>query len=269
MKFSVLMSVYKNDNPIHFREALDSLYSSTLIPNEVVLVIDGPIGNDLRSQILEFKEKLNIKDVNLNYNRGLGRALSHGITYCSYDWIARFDSDDICVVDRFEKQMKYISNHPEVCLLGGWVSEFDHEPAQPHALRKVPASHTEICTYAKQRNPFNHMSVMYKKTFVLASGNYQDNHLYEDYALWVRMINNGAITANIPEVLVYARTGNGMERRRGGLKYVMSELSAQIEFYKFGFINPYQLCKNLLVRIPVRLLPGSIRKSIYRNLLRK
>ncbi|HHQ4730288.1 amylovoran biosynthesis protein AmsE [Aeromonas caviae] len=269
MKFSVLMSVYKNDNPMHFREALNSLCKSTFVPDEVVLVVDGPIGVELDNEIFEFKKNLNIKDVRLSSNCGLGRALSHGIEYCSYDWIARFDSDDICATDRFEKQIKYISNHPDVCLLGSWVSEFDHEPAQTHALRKVPTSHTEICAYAKQRNPFNHMSVMYKKSYVLESGSYQDNYLYEDYALWARMINNGAITANIPEVLVYARTGNGMEIRRGGFKYVCSEVSAQMGFYKSGFISELQLCKNLLVRVPVRLLPGNLRKSVYRSFLRK
>ena len=110
---------------------------------------------------------------------------------------------------------------------------------------------------------------MYKKEKVLAAGSYQGNYLYEDYALWVRMINDGAVTANIPEVLVYARTGNGMEIRRGGFKYACSEVSAQIDFYKSGFINELQLCKNLLVRVPVRLLPRDVRKSVYRNFLRK
>lgn len=268
MKFSVLMSVYKHDDPIYFRDALTSLCESTVVPCEVVLVVDGPISDKLDEQVFVFKNLLNIKIIRLEANNGLGKALFHGIKQCSYDWIARFDSDDICHPRRFEKQLEFIESN-DVDIFGGWIAEFENKPEHIHAYREPPCEHDEILSYAKTRNPFNHMTVMYKKAAVLAAGSYQDDYLYEDYALWVRMIKNGCVTANIPEVLVYARTGNGMEIRRGGMKYVKSEIKAQYNFYKLGLISFAGFIINVTIRTPVRLLPGNVRKVIYRKILRK
>lgn len=269
MLFSVLMSVYHKDSPNDFEEALNSLVSSVVRPDEVVLVEDGPLGDDLQSVISSFSDKLPFRNVKLASNVGLGKALSIGLRECSHEWVARFDSDDICHPARFKTQIAFIQQRQHIDIIGTAIAEFESSKADIHAYRKPPINHDEIVEYAKSRNPFNHMTVMYRKSKVLEAGSYQDNYLYEDYALWVRMINNGAVTANIPEVLVYARTGNGMEIRRGGFKYACSEVSAQISFYKSGFISELQLCKNLLVRVPVRLLPGDVRKSVYRNFLRK
>nr|WP_270808472.1 glycosyltransferase [Aeromonas sp. QDB25] len=263
------MSVYHKDSPNDFEEALNSLVSSVVRPDEVVLVEDGPLGDDLQSVISSFSDKLPFRNVKLASNVGLGKALSIGLRECSHEWVARFDSDDICHPARFKTQIAFIQQRQHIDIIGTAIAEFESSKADIHAYRKPPINHDEIVEYAKSRNPFNHMTVMYRKSKVLEAGSYQDNYLYEDYALWVRMINNGAITANIPEILVYARTGNGMEIRRGGFKYACSEISAQLDFYNSGFINKLQLCKNLLVRVPVRLLPGGLRKSVYRNFLRK
>lgn len=268
MKFSLLMSVYHKDSPSAFKEALDSLVNSVVSPDEVVLVEDGPLGDELQSVISSFSNKLPVKNVKLANNVGLGKALSIGLRECSYEWVARFDSDDICHPARFQTQVAFIQLHESIDIIGTAIAEFESSKDDIHAYRKPPINHDEIVEYAKSRNPFNHMTVMYRKSKVLEAGSYQDNYLYEDYALWVRMINNGAVTANIPEVLVYARTGNGMEIRRGGIKYAKSEILAQLGFYQMGFINKRKFYTNLLLRVPVRLVPGRIRKLIYRCFLR-
>ncbi|EGR4362773.1 glycosyltransferase [Vibrio cholerae] len=268
MKFSLLMSVYHKDSPSAFKEALDSLVNSVVSPDEVVLVEDGPLGDELQSVISSFSNKLPVKNVKLANNVGLGKALSIGLRECSYEWVARFDSDDICHPARFQTQVAFIQQHESIDIIGTAIAEFESSKDDIHAYRKPPINHDEIVEYAKSRNPFNHMTVMYRKSKVLEAGSYQDNYLYEDYALWVRMINNGAVTANIPEALVYARTGNGMEIRRGGIKYAKSEILAQLGFYQIGFINKRQFYTNLLLRVPVRLVPGGIRKLIYRKFLR-
>lgn len=269
MKFSLLMCVYKNDNPEHFYTSLNSVCQSSVIPDELILVVDGPIGIELNRVIDLFKTRINLKDVRLMCNVGLGKALSHGIEYCNNELVARFDSDDICHRLRFERQLKYMADNKYIDVVGSWVAEFDSEPTSIHAYRNTPSSHEEIVKYAKLRNPFNHMSVLFKKTKVLSSGGYQDDYLYEDYSLWVRMIKNGCIMGNIDEVLVYARTGNGMETRRGGGKYLKSEIVGQFKFYKLGFLSKREFLVNLFIRVPIRILPGNLRKSIYRNLLRK
>ncbi|EIA4708780.1 TPA: glycosyltransferase [Vibrio cholerae] len=271
MKFSLLLSVYRNDSPCHLYQALFSVWDEQIVkPDQIVLVKDGPLTQELDAEIERWCNKLGfvLKVVQLPINVGLGRALSHGLSECAYEWVARFDSDDISHPLRFKKQLEYIKQHPHVDIVGTWIAEFEYEYNKIHAYRRLPVEHSHISSFAKKRNPFNHMTVMYRKDKVLDAGSYQDNYLYEDYALWVRMINNGAVTANMPEVLVYARTGNGMEIRRGGIKYAKSEILAQLGFYQIGFINKRQFYTNLLLRVPVRLVPGGIRKLIYRKFLR-
>lgn len=268
LKFSLLMSVYAKDSPKYLRQAMDSVIDSSVTPDQFVIVFDGPVGGEIYEVINSFHNKINLTVVKLNENRGLGAALSAGIMHCAYEWIARFDSDDICTSTRFEKQISFIDANPSVDIIGTWISEFENDPLHAHAERRTPISHYDLVRFAKHRNPFNHMTVMYKKSLVLAAGGYKNDYLYEDYALWIRMIKNGCVTANIPEVLVYARTGNGMEIRRGGLKYAKSEVKAQYGFYKLGFLSIAELVKNLSIRVPVRLLPGSVRKFIYRRTLR-
>lgn len=263
------MSVYINDNVEHFNLALKSVLESSLLPDEVCIVCDGPISNEQEDIILSYSNSLSIKTVRLEKNIGLGLALREGLLYCSHDIIARFDSDDICERTRFQKQFSYMVQHKDIGVVGSWIGEFDEDPTKPHSFRKPPLDHADIVKYAKSRNPFNHMTVMYRKSLVLLAGNYQDNYLYEDYALWVRMIQTGVLMKNLPDILVYARAGNGMEIRRGGIKYAISEIKAQVLFYKSDFLSRTLLVKNILTRVPIRIVPGAFRKFIYRAFLRQ
>lgn len=269
MDFSVLMSLYQKESPVYLALCLQSLSKQTLLPDEVLIVFDGPIGAPLEDTVRQWSVHLPINILRLDSNVGLGPALNEGLKACRHEIIFRMDTDDICHPLRFERQVDFIRSNPNVDLLSAWVGEFDKEIDDVHAIRKIPIHHNQIVSFAKRRNPFNHMAVVYKKSAVLSAGAYQDDYLYEDYALWVRMIKNGAVTANLPEILVYARTGNGMESRRGGLSYFLSELKVQFDFYNNNFINAYELVRNVAIRLPVRLLPGNLRKYIYRNCLRK
>lgn len=263
------MPVYYQDSPLALQDALYSIVNSSVQPDEIIIIEDGDIGQQLEEIILSFSVELPIRTIKISRNVGIGRALAIGIPACRYEWVARFDSDDVCHRLRFERQIEFIKKNNAVDILGTAIAEFDNNYRSPHAYRVLPTKHQDILQYAKFRNPFNHMTVIYRKDKVLEAGNYQDDYMYEDYSLWVRMFHCGAIAANLPDALVYARTGNGMEIRRGGVKYALSEISAQVNFYKIGFINKYQLIKNLAIRIPMRLVSGGIRKHIYRKLLRR
>ncbi|MGP9688746.1 glycosyltransferase [Psychrobacter sp. AOP22-C1-C5] len=269
MKFSVLMSVYKNDVPRFFEQALQSVNSNTIKPTEVVLVCDGLLTDELEQVIVRYKTKLALNLIRLDSNMGLGIALQLGIRYCQYEWIARFDADDICDLIRFEKQINFIENNPNIDVLGGQIVEFNQDPYEQKMKRKrVPIINDDIYSYAKSRNPMNHMTVMFRKSAVIAAGNYQNAPYYEDYDLWVRMLLKGCKLANMDEVLVYARAGERMYDRRGGLNYLKQEIRMQINFFDIGFISLFQLSKNLTLRIPVRLLPNKVRGIVYSKLLR-
>ncbi len=133
----------------------------------------------------------------------------------------------------------------------------------------TPLTQKEIYRYAKSRNPFNHMTVMFSKVAVLHAGNYQNDPLYEDYALWIRMMMQQVKVANVPEVLVHARAGSSMFRRRGGWKYAANEVRFQYEFYRKGFLSLPQLARNVASRVPVRLVSNRTRAFIYQHFLRQ
>ncbi|WP_201575845.1 glycosyltransferase [Psychrobacter immobilis] len=270
MKFSLLMSVYQYDDAKFFEQALRSIEVNSVKPTDFVLVCDGALTPELDEIIEDYTNRLLINVIRLPHNVGLGRALQTGINYCQYEWVARFDSDDICISDRFAKQVTYIKDNSNVDVVGGQIIEFANDPNEGSARKKiVPTSHHQIDKYAKSRNPINHMTVMFKKSAVLEAGNYQHAPLYEDYDLWVRMLMKGFKFANIDDVLVYVRAGDNMYRRRGGVSYAKRETVMQYSFYKLGFLSCLQLVKNLTLRIPIRLIPSSIRGLIYSKVLRQ
>ncbi len=270
IKFSVLISVYKKEKPDYLREALDSVVHQSLFPSEIVIVKDGLLTDELDVVIEEYQNNYPelFKIVAFEKNRGLGLALHDGVLACKYEYIARMDTDDICKPDRFDKQIKYLKENPHTALLGTWIKEFCEDKDNPDTITKLPCKHQEIVNFAKSRNPFRHMTVIFKKQAVVDSGNYRDFLWFEDYDLWVRVIQNGYEVANLPEFLVDVRADNNMFARRGGWSYLKQDVKFQKFLYSSGFITVVQFIKNVVVRSMVRLLPNSLRVFIYKNLLR-
>ena len=227
--FSVAMSVYYKDNAVFFDRALQSITEwQTVKPTEIVLVCDGPLNKQLDAVIDKYRKQYPIfKILRLKNNRGLGNALKLAVENTSNEIIARMDSDDISVSDRFEQQLKFFSNHPEVDIVGGNIAEFIGDETNIVGKRIVPTKDSEIKEYMKKRCAFNHMSVMYKKSAIQAAGGYLDWFWNEDYYLWIRMQLNGAVFANTGTVLVNVRVGEEMYQRRGGKKYFQSEKQLQ------------------------------------------
>ena len=268
--FSVLLSLYIKEQPSHLIQCLDSLFSQTLLPTEIILVKDGPLTAELDAIVFDYAVRYPVlKVVALPQNQGLGRALNEGLKHCSYDIVARMDTDDIAKPERFEKQIAVFQKHPELDLVGAWIDEFENTPQHILSVRKVPETSGEIYEYGKKRCPVNHPVVMFRKSAVLAAGGYQHFPLFEDYFLWVRMLRNGAKFYNIQESLLYFRTSPNMFKRRGGWKYAMDETRFQRFLFKRQFISFPELVKNVGVRFCVRLMPNSLRTFIYKKLLRK
>lgn len=272
LKFSVLIPVYYKENPLFFEQALDSILNQTLLPDEIVIVKDGPLTEDLdfivKKYILKYPKLFNI--IALEKNVGLGDALSIGILNCNNEIIARMDSDDIARSDRFEKQIKYLKEHPDIDVLGSWISEFEDIPENIISYRQLPVDHDEIYRFGQFRCPINHMTVMYKKDAVIKAGNYQTFKNIEDYYLWGRMLINGAKFANLPECLVNVRAGNAMFKRRANLTYFLnSELPIHTELFRMGYINFWQYIRNIILKFSLRILPFQFMKIIYFYFLRR
>ena len=268
--FSVLLSLYKKEYPSQLRQSLNSLFSQTLPPNEIILVKDGPLTAELDAVVSDYVARYSIlKVVPLPQNQGLGKALNEGLKHCSYDLVARMDTDDIAKPDRFEKQMKVFEEHPELDLVGAWIDEFEGTPQHILSVRRVPETSEEIREYCKKRCPVNHPVVMFRKSAVLAAGGYQHFPLFEDYYLWVRMLKNEAKFYNIQESLLYFRASPDMFKRRGGWKYAVDELRFQNMMRKMGMIDWKRFIMNVAIRFPARIIPNSLRGFLYKKIMRK
>ena len=272
-KFSIITSVYKNDKPEHVREALDSmLVEQTTKPSEIVLVRDGQVLEELENLLNEYESRYpNIFNIiRLEQNGGLGNALKLGVESAKYDIAARMDSDDICLPNRFELQLKYLMEHPETDIVGGQMTEFIGSSDNIVGTRVVPCTKTEIYEYMKNRCALNHVTVMFRKDAVLKAGNYQDWFWNEDYYLWIRMMIKNCQFANLPETLVNVRSGADQYARRGGRKYYESEkgikklqlenkMISKLEYFYF-------VAQRYIIQI---LMPNWLRGWVFRTFARK
>lgn len=268
--FSVLISVYKKEKAEYLKRALQSVINQTLKPTEIVIVKDGPLTKELDDCIEDFQKQNSklFKILSFKENRGLGLALRDGVKACKYEYIARMDSDDISKPDRFEKQFNYLQKHPETALLGTWITEFSKDENNPDTVTKLPYTHQEIIEFAKRRNPFRHVTVVLKKSAVIQNGNYRDFLWFEDYDLFVRILQKGYIAANIPECLVNVRADKDMFARRGGWQYLKQDYRFQKLLLKTKFICKTDFLINITIRSIVRLIPNKVRSYLYKKILR-
>ncbi|MDQ2179815.1 glycosyltransferase [Marinifilum sp. D714] len=269
MNFSVLLSVYYRENPIFLKAALNSIWSEqTVKPSEIVLVKDGPLSEPLDQVIDEFRNVAPLKVIALEKNVGLGMALNIGLEKCNYELVARMDTDDIAFKTRFEKQLCFLVNNPEIDIVGSWLDEFESTPDNVISQRRVPESAIEIKEFLKKRNPLNHPTVVFRKSSVQKVGGYKHFHLNEDYYLWARMVASGSKLYNIQESLLYFRAGREVFKRRGGFNYALQDYKLQKEFKRLGIVNRKEFIINCCTRCTSRLLPNFIRGALYKKLLR-
>lgn len=263
--FSVLLPVYGGDDPQHFDTAITSVAEQTLVPDEILVVQDGPIPESLEAVLQTWRDdyEKTFRVHEIETNQGLGNALREGVLASSHDYIARMDADDISVPDRFETQMAFLKDHPNVDIVGGYLTEFDSDPEKPHAKRTVPCRHEKIKQRAKFRSPMNHATVMFRQESVMEVGNYRPVSRMEDYDLWVRMLMNGSQFRNIPDVLLKMRAGDELYDRRKGYEYARREFKQQYRWYREGFIDTARFAFNVLTRVGIRFVPDAIRKHVY------
>lgn len=268
--YSVLMSVYDKEKPEYLRQAIRSMMEQTAPADDFVIVCDGPLTEELDSVIAE-AVRVNPKVfqiVRLEENKGLGNALNEGLQKCRNDLVARMDSDDIALPERCIMQL-HLFEDTRVALSSGHIAEFDETPSDILSTRKVPIEYRDILKFAKRRNPMNHMAVMFRKSAVCKVGGYIEVSLAEDYYLWARMLKAGYYAENIDQILVYARTGNGMYARRGGISYAKSIYELEKMLLQINFISYLEFIQNCTIRILGSIVPVGVRKALYQYKLRR
>lgn len=263
-QFSVLISIYRKENPDWFREALDSVFAQTVQPTEIVLVEDGPLTPELYAVIDEYQEKHPIFNIVKNEtNLGLGLALRNGVEAAKTDILVRMDTDDIIPEYRFEHQLQKMGEGYDV--VSCWAQLFMGDFDKVIAVKTRPEHHDEIVKLAHKRSPICHAGTVFRKSALMKAGNYQHCKLYEDYHLVARLIMSGARFYNCQEELYYVRVTPEQMNRRSGMDYLKTELAFFKEFKKMGFFSTRDYLLNSVIRIVVRLMPGGIKQKVLKK----
>ena len=269
IEFSVSMCVYGGDNARWFETAIESVLNQTLPPNEIVLVVDGPVPDDLNAVILKLEENDTFKVIRLETNQGHGIARKTGLDNCTNELVAIMDADDICTRNRFEKQIEAFRNYPDSDIVGGMITEFIDTPDNVVGKRIVPLEDSEIKEYMQRRCPMNLVTVMFKKSSIEKVGGFIDWYCEEDYYLWLRMALANMKFRNVDDVLVNVRVGKEMYQRRGGVKYFKSEEKLQKYMLDNKIIGFPRYLINVTERLILQvLMPNKMRSFIFQKLAR-
>ncbi|HFI0826817.1 TPA: glycosyltransferase [Streptococcus suis] len=271
VKYSILMSVYKNDNPLWLDEAIDSMLKQTISCNQFVIIQDGAITKEIGKILKKYKEKFPdlFKIIALEKNVGLGEALRIGVTHCDYEYIARMDSDDYSVPNRIEQQLKIITSNPKIGIVGSNVYEFIENIETPVTRIVFPENHDEIVSFSKKRCPFRHPAVIFRKSKILEAGNYAECYLLEDYDMYLRMIISGSKCYNVQNELTYVRINKDFYKRRGGLKYFFSTLKFKTSYFNKGYFTFWEYIFTTVPHLIVILMPNTLRDWFYKIFLRE
>ena len=271
MEYSVLMTVYGKDNPKYFEKALTSMLNQTKKPEEIVLVKDGLVPDSIQKIIDSYDEKYPsiIIQVQLQKNLGLGLALNQGIKICKNELIARMDSDDISLPTRCEKQVKEFEKNPKLDVIGCPVLEFIDNPKNIVGKRNVPLDNESIYKYCRKRDPFNHPTVMFRKSKVEAVGCYSDLRKNQDTDLWIKLLSNHAICMNLDEPLLKFRFDESTYKKRKS--WINTKLLIQIRWkaFKSGFCTITDFLEVAIMQMAIYIMPIKFQEIVYKRLLRR
>lgn len=269
--FSVLISVYRKENPLYFDEALKSIEDQSILPKEIILIKDGPVPEKINEVIEKHKKKYPeiYVIISSKTNKGLAESLRRGTKYVTTEYVARMDSDDICVPSRFKVQLKQFLNDDNLALVGGQVKEFAGNINNVVGIRRVPKSNELIRDFLKYRNPFNHPTVMIKTKALVKVGGYLSFGNLEDYYLWARILSSGYKAKNIDKFLTYMRVDEGLYNRRGKFSNIVYFYKLRRYLREHSFVNRFEeILGDLIVTINI-IIPSKVRKYIYQKALHK
>lgn len=270
-KYSVLMSVYYKENPDWLSISIKSMLAQTIVPDEFLIVKDGPLTPELDTVIAAFVDEYPalFTIIELEKNGGLGPALALGISRCRNELVIRMDSDDYSVPERCEKLLEVSHNHPDYGVIGSYEVEFEGNVENKIAIHCVPESPEDIYSFMKRRCALLHPTVLYKKSVILKCGNYQDVRLYEDYDLFMRVVLEHKVKCyNIQENLYYIRINDAFFKRRGGVSYLKTAVSFKWRQYQKGYLNMADFIVSAGSQAAVCLMPNKLRKYVYLKFLR-
>ncbi len=279
---TVLMPVWKGDDPAHVREAIASAtHRQTTAPGMLLLAIDGPLPQELEAVVAEVLDGTfgRARVVRNGKHRGLARTLESALAHCETALVGRADADDVSHPERFAVQLSALRER-HLDIVGANMREIDEESCPRRSddgeelIRRRPREHEEIARYMRDHSPFHHPTVLMRVSAVHKAGGYRDFPLMEDYDLWHRMLRAGARMGNVPDVLVDYRVSTNLYRRRGGFTLFASDVRMQCSMVRSRTTSVPRALRNLFGRAVYRAVPTQLRDRVYwrvieRGLMRK
>ncbi len=263
---AVIISVYKNDKLEYFQSCMESLLMQTYSDIDVWIQFDGIVSK----KIEEYLAELNSEHIFIRKredNRGLAYSLNELLNVVlnkGYSYIARMDADDISMPGRFEKQIAYMEQHPEIDCLGTWAIEIDAS-GNEYFRKQMPLSHEECLNFFRKRDCMIHPTVMFRRSYFEKAGLYpEDTYFGEDTMMWAKGFRAGCRFANLPEYLFKFRLDENFFQRRRGWRHARSIFVLRCRVNRmlgFGVGADYYA---LLYAI-VKMMPTSLLNWLYRK----
>jgi len=266
MRIGGVFSVYKGDNPIFLRQALDSILTyQTRLLDECVGVIEGEIGNEL-TKVCDLFPQVEWLKMNQSNVFGLPKALNIAVDKINTDIVLKIDTDDLYPNNRVEYSESAFQNDESLDLHGGQAQEFSQDFTKNFGLRSVPLKKREILRFSKSRNPFNGPTVAFKKTTFLRLGGFPQVEANEDYCLWGLFLVNDLSVSNSSSVYAFMRGGKDLVLRRSSNQYRKGELQALKYLRQISLFNYSQYMFHVIVKQILRTLSVKWNSYIYSKL---
>ncbi|MEG1506758.1 MAG: glycosyltransferase [Bacilli bacterium] len=271
LEYCFLMSVYRMENPDYLVKSIDSMLFQTITAKKIVIVEDGELTESLEKIIMSYETRFPYKFliIRRKENKGLGFSLNEGLQYCETELIARMDSDDICFKERCEKQLKRFNEVQELAILGTQIREFEEEVKNVKKQRMVPLDYPRIVEFSHRRSPFNHPTVMFKKSIILKYGGYPPVKRKEDLKLFIEVVNDKNYCENLPDILLNYRSNSDNYKRRKTWVNCKEYIEIMNNFYKRKIINSFDYVYVVSGQLIIFLMPTFIGKFITNAFLRK
>lgn len=269
--YSVLMSIYYKAEPEWFRQSVDSMLNQTVPADDFVIVCDGPLTRELEAILTRLEEDHPglFQFIRLEQNVGIGAAANAGLSYCKNDLVAKMDADDIAVPQRCQMQLERFAANPALTVLGGFIAEFEDSPEEPFAIRAVPGENEAIRRFARRRQSFNNMTVMYRKSAVQAVGGYRELRRSEDYDLYLRLLHAGYYAENLEKVLVYARVNRGACSRRASWDTFRGCVRSRWYAFRVGYSSALDFLVCMGGAFLILVGSNRFQRFVYRHFLRR
>lgn len=269
-KVAVLLPVYAKDNADWFRLSLDSVLSQKRCCPTVYVGVDGPVGENIRTVLAYYADRPDVRIHSFPINRGLPSVLNRLIAIVlqeDFEFIARMDSDDISMPDRFHKQIDYMKKHPEIAVVGGSIQEFNATNDCVN-IRHYPETNEEVIKYVCKASPCAHPATIIRRIVFERGITYDESHRKcQDLALWYDLLGAGFKINNVKDVVLKFRLSGDVFNRRSRIyakdefKIYCNGIHKLYGFFSWRYIYP-------LFRLIFRLMPVHFIQWLYNSKVR-